>query len=250
MHSSGSVSLNWYNASPGGPYYLHLRADSYEQDNEDYKVFRKIKKYFAFLFKTTIYGPTRMKPYEWGTFVANPTGGTGIYTNYRWWKRNNSKGGTKDHPPGVWIELPGLEGEKTIEVEAHNFDFSLKCRVYDSKGHTTEYIHNVYVAGVEPDINPFTESVNLKPSEFKFDRNYPNPFNNSTTLHFELPEDIEIKLDIYDLYGRRIKSIADGLWGAGFYNISLDASNLSSGVYIISFKAGKFHKSYKAILLK
>jgi len=100
-----------------------------------------------------ISGPTHLDPDENGTFTANPSGGSGTYTNYKWWYRNDESipepFGTNDvtplaPPPGVWIYLSTYEGEQTI-IFGPSFDFSLKCEVTDSDGNTASDIHSVYV---------------------------------------------------------------------------------------------------------
>ena len=68
--------------------------------------------------------------------------------------------------------------------------------------------------------------------EFTFHPNYPNPFNPTTTLAFELPIPGAVRLEVYDLIGRRVAVLVNENLTAGSHSISWDASSLSSGVYL------------------
>jgi hypothetical protein len=70
-------------------------------------------------------------------------------------------------------------------------------------------------------------------------RNYPNPFNPNTDIAFELPRQAELELVLYNLKGQKLETIARGSFNHGKHSISYDASRLSSGVYLLSLKAGK-----------
>ncbi len=60
---------------------------------------------------------------------------------------------------------------------------------------------------------------------------YPNPFASATTLGFTLPEAQEVQLTVYDVLGRRVATLADGLHPAGYSSVRLDAADLPSGTY-------------------
>lgn len=86
-------------------------------------------------------------------------------------------------------------------------------------------------------------------------KNYPNPFNPSTTIQFALPEAATVKLSIFDVLGREVNVENYGLLAAGYYNHFFDASYLSSGVYFYSIKienkSGRnFYLTEKMILIK
>jgi hypothetical protein len=88
------------------------------------------------------------------------------------------------------------------------------------------------------------------PTKYNFGAPYPNPFNASTTLCFDLPKDTFVLLDIYDVTGKLVENIVHGWRGAGRYQMIYDGSNLSSGIYIIDFKAGSFQTTKKILLIK
>ncbi|UCE65344.1 MAG: T9SS type A sorting domain-containing protein [Candidatus Zixiibacteriota bacterium] len=80
--------------------------------------------------------------------------------------------------------------------------------------------------------------------------NYPNPFNYSTTIEYDLPKSGQVRVNIYDLLGRCIETLVNEEKQAGQYQIVWDASDYSSGVYFYRIEAGDFTKTRKTILLK
>ncbi|OGU34476.1 MAG: hypothetical protein A2068_02095, partial [Ignavibacteria bacterium GWB2_35_6b] len=88
------------------------------------------------------------------------------------------------------------------------------------------------------------------PTEFALNQNYPNPFNPSTTIEFALPQSSNVKLVVYDILGRTVASLVNCDLNAGYHKINFNASNLSSGVYFYSIKAGDFISVKKLMLLK
>jgi hypothetical protein len=79
---------------------------------------------------------------------------------------------------------------------------------------------------------------------------YPNPFNPSTVISYQLPEASSVTLVVYDISGRQIAELADGWRDAGVHEASFDASDLVSGVYIYQLEAGDFNASKKMMLIK
>lgn len=69
------------------------------------------------------------------------------------------------------------------------------------------------------------------PGEFRLYQNYPNPFNPQTVIRFELPTGSRVTLDVFDVLGRAVASLASGDLQAGYHERTFDGSSLSSGVY-------------------
>jgi len=90
----------------------------------------------------------------------------------------------------------------------------------------------------------------LLPSEFSLDQNYPNPFNPTTIINYSLPKSAFVKLIVYDVLGRVIKTLVDEEKSAGNYSVQFNGSNLSSGVYFYRLTAGNFISTKKLVLLK
>lgn len=81
-------------------------------------------------------------------------------------------------------------------------------------------------------------------------QNFPNPFNPSTTIRYQIPKDGIVTLKIYDILGSEVATLVNEEKIAGKYEVNFNASSLSSGVYIYKIQAGDFVSSKKMILLK
>jgi hypothetical protein len=90
----------------------------------------------------------------------------------------------------------------------------------------------------------------LLPKENRLYPNYPNPFNPSTQITYSLANTAEVTLRVFDILGREVAVLAHGLQSPGTYQVHFDASNLPSGVYFMSLKAGDFGATRKIVLTK
>lgn len=86
--------------------------------------------------------------------------------------------------------------------------------------------------------------------EFGLDENYPNPFNPTTTIKFSIPEQVDVKLKVFDILGREVKVLLDKYMQAGTYEIEFNASELPSGVYFYNLVAGSKSITKKMVLTK
>lgn len=92
---------------------------------------------------------------------------------------------------------------------------------------------------------------NISPTRFELYQNFPNPFNPVTTISYQLPENSNVTLIVYDVLGNEVaKLLNDNNKDAGAYNVYFSAENLSSGVYYYQIKAGEYVNTKKMILLK
>ncbi len=101
---------------------------------------------------------------------------------------------------------------------------------------------------------PSPDKVHLS-REFRLFSNYPNPFNPSTTIRFELNRSCEVKLQVFDLLGRRVRTLVSGRLSAGRHTRTWDGKDeagkpVSSGVYLCEFKAGRVRQVNKMILIR
>ncbi len=95
------------------------------------------------------------------------------------------------------------------------------------------------------------------PNEFSLSQNYPNPFNPTTMIKFSLPERAYTDLTVFDVRGRKVKTLVNAELQAGHYAVTFDASRLSNGVYFYRIEAEssgssgkKFVETKKLVLLK
>jgi hypothetical protein len=90
----------------------------------------------------------------------------------------------------------------------------------------------------------------IKEFSYQLHQNYPNPFNPVTTIRFEIPYSQNVELAIYDMLGREVKTLYDGVAPAGILVIDFNAQGFASGVYVYRLKTKDFIDSKKLILLK
>jgi len=91
---------------------------------------------------------------------------------------------------------------------------------------------------------------NLFPSKFILYQNYPNPFNLNTKIRFTVPVSDWISLKVYDIMGQEIRTLLNEHKSPGEYSVQFIANDLSSGVYIYTFKSSSFVESKRMVLLK
>ncbi|MAG20541.1 MAG: hypothetical protein CMF77_00005 [Candidatus Marinimicrobia bacterium] len=118
---------------------------------------------------------------------------------------------------------------------------------------------------VYADNGPFTLTIDgsqlnineseLIPESFALHANYPNPFNPTTTISYDLPEQAQVTLGIYDLLGKQIKTLVNQSQDAGNRTAVWDGTDdlgrqVSAGVYLYQIEAGDFTQTRKMVLLK
>jgi len=90
----------------------------------------------------------------------------------------------------------------------------------------------------------------MLPTEIELEQNYPNPFNNQTVIEYFVPAASPVVIDIFDIHGRKVKSVDKGLVSAGYHQEAWDAGKNSSGVYFYRISAGSYSETKKMVLMK
>jgi hypothetical protein len=214
---------------------------------------------------------------------ANNTGGTG---GDQW---NNAPNFTVNVTNTVPVELTSftanVQGSNiqlkwATATETNNYGYNIdrmdtKTSIWENiafvKGNGNSTIYNNYTytdkdvnAGkysyrlVQLDINGSTTIYKMKgevnitaPASFGISQNYPNPFNPSTLIKYQVPENSNVSLKVYNSVGKEVAQLVNGEIAAGVHEVSFDAAHLSSGIYYYTIKAGNnFVQTRKMILLK
>ena len=92
--------------------------------------------------------------------------------------------------------------------------------------------------------------ISTVPMIYKMYQNYPNPFNPTTTIKFDIPKTSNVKIEIFDLLGRRVESLVNRDETAGTYVATWNATNFASGIYFYRITAGDFVATKKMLLIK
>jgi len=99
------------------------------------------------------------------------------------------------------------------------------------------------------------EEAEALPTRISLFPNYPNPFNPATTIRIGLPEEANVQLVVYDINGRQVNSLHEGLLNAGYHTFIWDGTDergvpVSSGVYLLAMRSTGFHQTQKMIYLR
>ena len=87
-------------------------------------------------------------------------------------------------------------------------------------------------------------------SSFSLSQNYPNPFNPTTIIKYEIPKASFVKIKVFDILGKEVATLVNGIQEAGNHKVQFNSSNLSSGIYFYRLTSGNFTQIKKMILLK
>lgn len=93
-------------------------------------------------------------------------------------------------------------------------------------------------------------SSSLIPTEYRLEQNYPNPFNPSTIINYQLPKQSHVTLMVFDVLGRELATLVNGVEEPGYKTARWDATSLASGVYYYRLQAGTFTETKKLLLLR
>jgi hypothetical protein len=165
----------------------------------------------------------------------------------------------------------GWEGEGNIDTaplftDPENGDYTLMegspcidAGTADLDGDGEDDIEYV---GAAPDMGAFeygalvnVDETKVVPESFTLHQNYPNPFNPTTILRYNLPEQTEVTLTVYDMLGRQVKTLINNTQTAGYKSTQWNATNntgqpVSAGLYLYTIQAGEFRQTKKMVLLK
>ncbi len=104
-------------------------------------------------------------------------------------------------------------------------------------------------ARIEVDITGISRRERL-PTVYALIQNFPNPFNPTTQIRFEIPVSGFVSLKVFDVLGREVATLVNEKKSPGVYNVEWNASNVSSGVYFYRLSAGSFVETKKMILMR
>jgi len=94
------------------------------------------------------------------------------------------------------------------------------------------------------------DDVSAVPAEFSLSANFPNPFNPKTTISYSIAEATEVRLDVFDVMGRKVATLVDSAQQPGHYSASFSGTGLASGVYVYRLQAGSFVQTRSMLLVK
>ena len=131
------------------------------------------------------------------------------------------------------------------------YTYSYKVKAVDNSNLESLYSNQVSISGTGGiwKING-EEDTNTDITSYALDSNYPNPFNPTTQISYQLPENSFVNLGVYNALGQKVEELVNQHQSSGKYTVKFDASNLPSGIYFYKIESGSFSKSMKMLLLK
>ncbi|MDZ7363856.1 MAG: prolyl oligopeptidase family serine peptidase [candidate division KSB1 bacterium] len=125
----------------------------------------------------------------------------------------------------------------------------------DSTRHQVSEFFDRHLKSPASSVNDHDENAIAR--EFRLAPNYPNPFsvngtfgNPSTVIHFQLPVNSHVTLQVFDVNGREVATLVEGRLEAGSHNVTFAPRELAGGIYFYQLTAGKFSQTRKAVLVK
>ncbi|MBZ0178451.1 MAG: T9SS type A sorting domain-containing protein [Melioribacteraceae bacterium] len=196
-----------------------------------------------------------------GTFTFNPV----VY-----WDKVVLEGDTVDHyniykarqnPTGfqLWdttvhtsyrdtTEVISIQGENGRGADVYYYVTTVfNTHPESNPSDTVQTYSNLYYP---PEEKPSVKQEAGIPKDYAISQNFPNPFNPSTTIKWQLPKSEHVKIEVFNILGQRVAELVNNKFEAGYHGVNFDASFLPSGVYIYTIKAGSFYTSRKMLLLK
>ena len=95
-----------------------------------------------------------------------------------------------------------------------------------------------------------TNDLLMVPNHYQLYPVFPNPFNPVATIKYDIPEIAYIKIEVFNVLGKRIETLKQGLQTPGIYQIQWDGSNQSSGLYLIRMSSENINFTEKVMLVK
>jgi hypothetical protein len=194
-------------------------------------------------------GPANLEDYA--TSLALDSAGNVYVTGITYYGLNNGDYATVKYTSfGVqeWVQL--YNGPGNGNDRAGSIAVDKRGNVYvtgSSMGLGTGYDYATVKYSQLVGINPVTSEI---PREYKLYQNYPNPFNPVTKITFALPKSTFVKLQVYDILGRKIKELVNEYKQPGVYNVEFNGENFASGIYFYKLETLDYVKTNKMLLLR
>jgi type IX secretion system substrate protein len=191
------------------------------------------------------FDPTTGKPTAY-MFTGDPVSKTGWYESEHWGSYPDDRRQLMSSGPVKFAPGDSQEVVYAIVIARGDNRLDSITKLKEKAVAVKEF----YYTGKLPTAIKDDEPV-LSPNKFSLSQNYPNPFNPETIINYELPRTGKVKLIIYDVLGRKVKTLVNKTQPAGKYKVVFNAANLASGVYYYKLKAGKdFETTRKMLLLR
>ncbi|UCD38536.1 MAG: T9SS type A sorting domain-containing protein, partial [Fidelibacterota bacterium] len=149
-------------------------------------------------------------------------------------------------PPGIRYD-PEHDDSVLASLGVHEHWNDAAAKLYSRDLGTGEGIELLKLV---PETPTASEPATNLPTAFSLESSYPNPFNPSTTIRYQLPRAGEVTLVVYDILGREVAILVDGYTEPGYYEVHWNGRRFPSGTYFTRLTTPDYTKSIKMLLLK
>ena len=148
--------------------------------------------------------------------------------------------------------LSGVTINDTIGVTA--YDRTYNAANEDNSTIVNDNMTNAneswFTLAVNSNATGIEQGENNIPVVFRLFQNFPNPFNPTTQIQYEIPRASFVQLTVFNILGQKIAELVNGQQAPGRYSVSFNGANLASGIYLYRLQAGDFVQTKKLILMK
>ncbi|MEW6651916.1 MAG: T9SS type A sorting domain-containing protein [Bacteroidota bacterium] len=216
-------------------------------------VYNRADEFSAFALKDSLMKGAKAESFTWHPINKNQlwiSGGSqndlpsGRFTKGTWYAYDVVQKKVVDSLKWRWKDWTS-EATKAERPRALAFSLDGKTAYIGTFGiATSDLCQRVVQGGVD------VKKLEEMPAQYELSQNYPNPFNPATKIKFSMPVEGMVSLKVYNVVGEEVETLLDTYKGAGSYEVSFDASNLSSGVYMYTLRTEKMSLTKKMILVK
>jgi len=238
-YSSGNSLALIYRTTDGGNNWVKQNIPSFDALSEVF--FVKATKGWAVGSLGTILTTESPTPVELNSFTAE-TDNNNVVLNWKTATETNNSGFEilrSGQNENNWGHIGFVEGRGTTTNESNysfidrdlftgNYEYKLKQIDNDGSFQYSNVV-DINISG---------------PTQFSLYQNYPNPFNPTTTIKYNLPENLNVVVTFYNQLGEEVMKIQEGKQDAGTYNLNVDFSDLPSGIYFYRLNANNSNKNF------
>jgi hypothetical protein len=159
-------------------------------------------------------------------------------------------------PPFDTLIAPGARQNIPLAAPLGTYDYIAYCGDYpssaiDSASFEFEIIAPLTEGSEEWDLTRWFDTGDVEiPTDVALLTSYPNPFNAETRIHYQIPIEGNVKIEVFNVGGQIVKTLVDGIYQAGEHSVSWSADDVNSGVYFIKLSTSDKNLVKKITLIK
>jgi len=152
-------------------------------------------------------------------------------------------------PESSYLSIPVSQDDPTTDMlDGYIPGSKIDVRVFDGEREYVAHVGDLVFTSQGTEV--MSIDISTGPTSYRLYANYPNPFNPTTTIRFDLPYKSGVSVKVYNLQGREVMSLIDGNMEAGYHSVVWNADSQANGVYFIKMAADEYISTHKVMQLK